>query len=72
MLSSEWAREKAEEAEAAGNAKDARAYRELEALWRKRENEKASKLSCVCGKSPNGACIGICALGELQPTNVAD
>lgn len=61
MLTSEWCKEKAEEAEQAGNFKEAKAYRELEAMWRKRENEKASKLSCVCGQSSSGMCVGLCA-----------
>ncbi len=64
MLASEWAKSKAEEAEASGDDKGAKAYRELEAMWRKRENEKAAKLSCVCGKSDTGLCQGICARGE--------
>ncbi len=64
MLTSDWCKEKAEEAEQAGNLKEAKAYRELEAMWRKRENEKAAKLSCVCGKSDTGLCQGICARGE--------
>jgi len=55
---------KAEQAEQEGKIKDAKAYRELEALWRKRENEKAAKLGCVCGKSSTGLCEGICARGE--------
>ena len=61
MLASEWAKLKAEEAEAVGDASESKAYRELEAMWRKRENEKASKLSCVCGQSASGKCVGICA-----------
>lgn len=65
MLTSDWCKKKAEEAEQSGDDKGAKAYRELEALWRKRENEKAAKLSCVCGKSPDGICIGLCATGEL-------
>lgn len=64
MLSSEWCRARAEMAEAVGDTAKAKAYRELEALWRKREKEKEAKLSCVCGKSPTGMCIGICAKGE--------
>lgn len=67
MLASEWCAIRAEMAEAAGDTAKAKAYRELEAMWRKRENEKAAKLSCVCGKSVSGMCVGHCALGELQP-----
>ena len=61
MLSSEWCRTRAEMAEAVGDTAKAKAYRELEAMWRKRENEKASKLSCVCGQSSSGVCVGLCA-----------
>lgn len=64
MLASEWAKGKAEECDASGDSLGAKAYRELEAMWRKRENEKAAKLSCVCGKSDTGLCQGICARGE--------
>lgn len=64
MLSSEWCALRAEMAEAVGDTAKAKAYRELEALWRKRENEKAAKLSCVCGKSQTGLCVGICGRGE--------
>ena len=64
MLSSEWCKSKAEMAEAVGDTAKAKAYRELEALWRKRENEKAAKLGCVCGASPSGLCIGICGTGK--------
>lgn len=64
MLASEWCCLRAEMAEAVGDTAKAKAYRELEAMWRKRENEKAAKLSCVCGKSDTGLCQGICARGE--------
>ncbi len=63
MLASEWCCLRAEMAEAAGDAAKAKAYRELEAMWRKRENEKAAKLGCICGKSASGICVGICATG---------
>lgn len=64
MLSSEWCALRAEMAEAVGDMAKAKAYRELEEMWRKRENEKAKSSLCVCGKSPTGSCIGLCATGE--------
>jgi len=64
MLASLWAKGKAEECEAAGDVAGAKAYRNLEAMWRQREDEKRAKQSCVCGKSPDGTCRGICATGD--------
>ena len=64
MLSSEWCAIRAELAEAVGDTARAKAYRTLEAMWRQREDEKRAKQSCVCGKSPDGTCKGICATGD--------
>ncbi len=64
MLASKWCCIRAELAEAVGDTARAKAYRNLEAMWKQREDEKRAKQSCVCGKSPTGQCQGICARGE--------
>lgn len=64
LSSSEWCLEKAEACEQAGDVRGARAYTEMAHMWAKREDEKAKRTLCVCGKSPTGQCVGICSTGE--------